>query len=225
MRGIGVMTQATELADMLAALLRSQTASASDEEIIAAVLGQAKMPRTAKKTSVIRHAIRLAREGQSSVEPASASVEPKPTNEQIIKEATRRWNGRPGGKSYPTHCIEAALDTSWFIPPAVEPVDPATEWTREVLVAWCGGAPIPEKASADIEDFQRARAKVAELMASKVAVPEGYTPVRNDVIAFLKGYLSLSGAYFGDGTPDGERGAFWWRRYLPDLNQAGEQGS
>lgn len=41
-----------------------------------------------------------------------------------------------------------------------------------------------------------------------VAVPRG-------VIEFLKGSAPLKGVWFGDKHPT-ERGAFWWRKHLPD---------
>lgn len=40
------------------------------------------------------------------------------------------------------------------------------------------------------------------------------TGVDADVLAFLKGEGQLNGVDFGE-KPKGERGEFWWRRYLP----------
>lgn len=46
-------------------------------------------------------------------------------------------------------------------------------------------------------------------------------PVRADVLAFLQGSAPLNGAWFGE-KPDGERGQFWWRKYLPPAPQQAE---
>lgn len=37
-----------------------------------------------------------------------------------------------------------------------------------------------------------------------------------EIIAFLGGASAIDGHWFGD-RPEGERGAFWWRKYLPEL--------
>ena len=45
--------------------------------------------------------------------------------------------------------------------------------------------------------------------------------VRPDVLAFLQGAAPLDGVWFGE-KPDGERGQFWWRKYLPPAPQQAE---
>lgn len=42
--------------------------------------------------------------------------------------------------------------------------------------------------------------------------------------AFLRGEIEMKGAWFGDNA-DGERGKFWWRKYLPLTEAADEIAS
>lgn len=57
----------------------------------------------------------------------------------------------------------------------------------------------------------------AEFAPHSPVLPDGYMLVRADVIDFLNGSGELIGCGFGD-KPDGERGTYWWRRFLPDVN-------
>ena len=67
--------------------------------------------------------------------------------------------------------------------------------------------------------YDAAKAEQAEPVAEPVQAET--VPVRADVLAFLQGSAPLNGAWFGE-KPDGERGQFWWRKYLPPAPQQAE---
>lgn len=69
------------------------------------------------------------------------------------------------------------------------------------------GGPLPSRQDRSPAGIQRRYDAIADAVDP---------PTRGEVLAFLHGSGPLRGAWFGDGAR-GERGVFWWRRYLAVL--------
>lgn len=97
-----------------------------------------------------------------------------------------------------------------------------TIWRAELRRATGKGRNVPwtEINDTDRERYRFIARDVAALTPAPQSAETGEEAARaRMVIRFLKGEGPLEGVWFGD-RPVGERGNFWWRKYLPDIAAA-----